>query len=200
MTDLRKLARFNSMKTNTAEKMDIQQGLLASARYCPSSHHNERPDGMPIDMIVIHGISLPPGEFGSNAIEEFFCGKLDMSLSPYYETIAHLKVSSHLLIKRTGEILQFVPFHKRAWHAGESFFDGKSGCNDFSIGIELEGTDEIPYTTSQYEVLAKVVRALMDAYPGITKERIVGHSDIAPSRKTDPGPVFDWKYLKGTLL
>jgi AmpD protein len=150
-------------------------------------------------MIVIHGISLPPGEFGSNAVEAFFCGHLDTTTHSYYSDIAHLKVSSHLFIKRTGEVIQFVPFTRRAWHAGESFFQGKTRCNDFSIGIELEGTDEIPYDDRQYEALGKIVPLLMQAYPAITRERIVGHQDIAPGRKTDPGPAFDWKYLQGLL-
>ncbi|SRR5579883_402872 len=173
-----------------------QSGLLEPAVYRPSPHYDERPAGTGIDLIVIHGISLPPGEFGSNAVEAFFCGHLDFTRHPYYATIASLKVSSHLFIQRTGYLIQFVPFTKRAWHAGESFFQGRMRCNDFSIGIELEGTDEIPYTSQQYEQLGQVIRLLMQAYPAITKERIVGHADIAPGRKTDPGPVFDWDYLR----
>jgi len=169
--------------------------LKIKARYVLSPHCDDRPENTEIDMIVVHGISLPPVQFGHDYIEKFFTGKLDYSLHPYFETIKQLKVSSHLLIKRDGEIIQFVPFAKRAWHAGESFFQGRSRCNDFSIGIELEGTDELPYEKIQYEKLAEVIKTLQIAYPGITRERIVGHSDIAPGRKTDPGHSFDWHYL-----
>lgn len=174
-------------------------GLLQQADYQPSPHHDERPAGMPIDMVVVHNISLPPGEFGTGAIERFFCGQLDMSAHPYYETIASLRVSAHLLIKRTGDMTQFVPFHQRAWHAGESSYAGRIRCNDFSIGIELEGTDELPFEPRQYLQLAGVIQALLQAYPSITQDRIVGHSDIAPLRKTDPGIAFDWNHLKGML-
>lgn len=174
-------------------------GLLEPVIFKTSPHHDERPDGTVIDMIVIHGISLPPSEFGSHAIEDFFCGKLDTSLHPYYTTIAHLRVAAHLLIKRSGEIIQFVPFSKRAWHAGVSSFSGRTGCNDFSIGIELEGTDEIPYEQVQYKQLSRIIPLLMQCYTAITHDRIVGHADIAPGRKTDPGSAFDWAYLKGML-
>ena len=173
--------------------------LLEPVNYQPSPHHDERPSQVPIDMIVVHGISLPPGEFGSNAISAFFCGKLDTSLHPAFADIAALRVSAHLLIRRTGEVIQFVPFAKRAWHAGESSFQGKTRCNDFSIGIELEGTDHLAYEQVQYQQLGKVIALLRQAYPGITQDRIVGHVDIAPHRKTDPGPAFDWGYLKGLL-
>lgn len=186
------------MKTDTF-KVNLRSGLLEPALYSPSPHHDERPQDVTIDMIVIHGISLPPGEFGSNAIEDFFCGKLDTASHPAYADIACLRVSAHLLIKRTGEIIQFVPFSKRAWHAGQSFFEGKSGCNDFSIGIELEGTDEIAYEKMQYTQLGNIICALRQAYPAISKERVLGHMHIAPGRKTDPGPTFDWNYLKGIL-
>lgn len=182
----------------TSLHIDLQNGLLQPVIYRPSSHHDERPSHE-INMIVVHGISLPPGEFGSQAVEDFFTGKLDTSQHPYFATIDALKVSSHLFIKRTGEIIQFVPFTKRAWHAGESCFQGRTRCNDFSIGIELEGTDTTPYEREQYEQLGRVIRILMQAYPAITAERIVGHVDIAPGRKTDPGPIFDWNYLKGKL-
>ena len=180
-------------------KIDPQQGLIAPVLYRPSPHHDERPQEAVINMIVIHGISLPPGEFGASAVEDFFCNTLDFSGHPAFASIAHLKVSSHLFIKRTGEIIQFVPFTKRAWHAGESSFQGQSRCNDFSIGIELEGTDDILYDRNQYQQLSCVIRLLMETYPAITQDRIVGHVDIAPHRKTDPGPAFDWKHLKGLL-
>lgn len=176
-----------------------ESGLLESIVYRPSPHHDQRPNGAAIDMVVVHGISLPPGEFGSSAVEAFFCGQLDLSGHPYFATIASLRVSSHLFIRRTGEIIQFVPFTARAWHAGESFFQGKTRCNDFSIGIELEGTDNHPYEEKQYQQLGKVITLLRRIYPAITPDRIVGHEDIAPGRKTDPGPAFDWKHLEGIL-
>jgi AmpD protein len=184
--------------TNTLTLNPVS-GLLEPVNYQLSPHHDERPADAGIDMIVVHGISLPPGEFGSNAIEAFFCGKLDTNSHPAYADIAGVRVSAHLLIRRTGEIIQFVPFTKRAWHAGVSSFQGKSRCNDFSIGIELEGTDHIPYEQAQYQQLSHVITLLRQAYPAITQDRVVGHSDIAPGRKTDPGPIFDWGYLKGKL-
>lgn len=177
-------------------KINQQTGLLEPAQYQPSPHHDDRPAASAIDMIVIHGISLPPGQFGGNAVETFFAGKLDITQHPYFATVNHLRVSSHLFIRRTGEIIQFVPFHKRAWHAGESSYQGKSHCNDFSIGIELEGTDEVPYEQAQYQQLCSAIDSLRQTYPAISDDRIVGHSDIAPGRKTDPGPVFDWDYIK----
>lgn len=184
---------------NTVLNIDSLSGLLVPGRFLPSAHYNDRPTNTRIDMIVIHGISLPPGEFGSACIEQFFCGTLETASHPYFSTIADLKVSSHLLIDRLGVITQFVPFHQRAWHAGISQFKDQQNCNDFSIGIELEGTDEIPYEKVQYQVLAKVIALLMHTYSDITPERIVGHNEIAPTRKTDPGPHFDWMYLKELL-
>lgn len=184
----------------TPFRINKETGLLEPAKLTFSPHHDERPENTAIDMVVLHGISLPPNEFGSDAIRAFFCGELDSSHHPYFATIANLRVSSHLLIRRDGEVLQFVPFHQRAWHAGESQYAGRSRCNDFSIGIELEGTDDIPYEEAQYQQLANVLRLLLQTYPTITHDRIVGHVDIAPGRKTDPGPVFDWGYLKGMLL
>lgn len=175
--------------------INLEAGLLDLVNYKSSSHHDDRPAGENIDMIVIHNISLPPKQFGTGAVERFFCDTLDFSEHPYYATIAHLKVSSHLFIDRQGQITQFVPFHKRAWHAGESSFQGRERCNDFSIGIELEGADDIPFEAAQYQALAEVIRLLMAAYPRITQDRIVGHSDIAPQRKTDPGAMFDWNSL-----
>lgn len=179
--------------------MDPHTGLIESALYRPTPHYNERPPQTTIDTIVIHGISLPPGEFGGEDIEAFFCGQLDPTRHPYYASIAHLKVSAHLLIKRRGDLIQFVPLHKRAWHSGESIFLGKNNCNDFSIGIELEGADHMGYEMVQYDQLASVLHLLMKTYAAITHDRIVGHEDIAPGRKTDPGPFFDWKHLKGML-
>ncbi len=175
------------------------KGLLTSVPFRPSPHADARPEGAIIDMIVIHNISLPPGEFGTGAIEAFFCGELDVAMHPYYQTIANLHVSAHLLIKRNGQVVQFVPFHRRAWHAGESAFAGRTRCNDFSIGIELEGTDTMPYEEAQYQSLVAIIAVLRDTYPSITCERIVGHADIAPGRKTDPGSAFDWDYLRTHL-
>jgi AmpD protein len=176
-------------------KLDISTGLLSPVKYLPSPHCDARPANIPIDLIVVHNISLPPGQFGTGAIEQFFCGKLDYSQHPYFATIAELKVSAHLLIKRDGEVVQFVPFAQRAWHAGVSNFQGRERCNDFSIGIELEGTDDLPYEKEQYNQLARVIRLLQDAYPDIRHDRITGHAAIAPARKTDPGPAFDWMFL-----
>jgi N-acetyl-anhydromuramoyl-L-alanine amidase len=181
------------------QTVNPQTGLVEPVQFRPSPFFDARPVDTLIDMIVIHGISLPPGEFGGNDIEAFFCGKLNTSRHPFYASIAHLNVSAHLLIKRCGEMVQFVPFHARAWHAGESSFYGRTRCNDFSIGIELEGTDTIRYEQQQYDQLGKTIRLLMQAYPTIAHNRIVGHAEIAPGRKTDPGPVFDWEYLKGKL-
>lgn len=180
-------------------QINCTTGLLEPVYYAPSTHCDERPADMPIDMIVIHNISLPPGQFSGDAVERFFCGNLDMTGHSFYAEIAHLRVSSHLFIRRTGEIIQFVPFHLRAWHAGESSFQGRTRCNDFSIGIELEGTDVLPYEAVQYQALANVIEVLMQTYPAITVPRIVGHVDIAPLRKTDPGPAFNWSHLKGML-
>jgi AmpD protein len=183
----------------SAVQINPATGLLKSVLYLPSPHCDDRPTDSCIDMIVVHGISLPAGQFGTDAVAEFFTGTLDVSSHPDFLSIAHLRVSAHLFIRRDGSIIQFVPFNKRAWHAGESSFQGKTRCNDFSIGIELEGTDHIPYELIQYTQLANVIRLLRTTYPDITADRIVGHVDIAPGRKTDPGPVFDWAYLRGIL-
>ncbi|MDQ2695635.1 MAG: 1,6-anhydro-N-acetylmuramyl-L-alanine amidase AmpD [Pseudomonadota bacterium] len=179
--------------------MDVARGLLEGARQCPSPHCDDRPPDAPLDLIVIHGISLPPGRFGGPWIDALFTGALDPDADPYFREIAGLRVSAHLLIRRDGEVVQYVPLHRRAWHAGASCYAGRTRCNDFSIGIELEGTDARPYTLRQYRRLAQVIAALLDAYPGLTPERIAGHSDIAPGRKTDPGPAFDWERLRGLL-
>lgn len=181
---------------NEPEQQTIIDGWLAGACHCPSPNHNQRPDGEPVSLLVIHNISLPPGEFGGGHIESFFCNQLDTSCHPYFEEICDLQVSAHLLISRRGTTTQFVSFNHRAWHAGQSCFQGRESCNDFSIGIELEGTDDLAYTDAQYRELASVTRALFTVYPGITPERIAGHSDIAPGRKSDPGSTFDWpRYL-----
>lgn len=169
-----------------------KQGWLIEARHCPSPFFNQRPEGEPVSLLVVHGISLPPGQFGGPYIDELFIGRLDPAAHPYFAEIAHLQVSAHCLIRRDGEVVQYVGFLDRAWHAGRSQFNGRENCNDFAIGIELEGTDEGGYTEAQYQQLALVTLALQQQYPAITAERITGHSDIAPGRKTDPGPSFDW--------
>lgn len=168
---------------------------LTTARWLPSANYNSRP-AVPISMLVIHNISLPPKQFGGPHIEAFFCNELDTSADPYFDEIKDLKVSAHLLIKRDGNIVQFVPFNERAWHAGVSEYEGQGNCNDFSIGIELEGADDVPYAEQQYKMLAEVTQCLCLYYPDITPSRIVGHNDIAPGRKTDPGPSFDWPYFQ----
>ncbi|MDX1901516.1 MAG: 1,6-anhydro-N-acetylmuramyl-L-alanine amidase AmpD [Gammaproteobacteria bacterium] len=178
----------------------IHQGMLTSVRYAASPHYDARPVGTEIDLLVIHSISLPPGDHETQYIEDFFCGEgLDPALHPYFATLQAVRVSAHLLIARGGEVIQFVPFTQRAWHAGESFFDGRTRCNDFSIGIELVGTDDTEYTDQQYARLVEVIFALQAVYPKITHDRIVGHSEIAPGRKTDPGKKFDWQRLKQLL-
>ncbi|WP_158971042.1 1,6-anhydro-N-acetylmuramyl-L-alanine amidase AmpD [Paraglaciecola sp. L3A3] len=170
----------------------IKKFILTHAEYYPTSHWDERPIDSVISLLVIHNISLPPNEFGGDYIKYFFTGKLDPQLHPYFQEIYQLRVSAHCLIKRDGTVIQFVPFDKRAWHAGFSSFQGVNRCNDFSIGIEMEGTDHIPYTDDQYHSLQQVTLALMQTYPAINIARIVGHNDIAPGRKTDPGVAFDW--------
>ena len=180
-------------------ELGIDQGVLQGVRLLPSPNFNERPEGE-ISLLVIHNISLPPGQFGSASIEQLFTNQLDWDAHPYFQQIRGLEVSAHLLIDRSGEITQFVPFDKRAWHAGASCYAGRDNCNDFSIGIELEGTDDLPYTPAQYKQLIRVSEALMETYPAITKERITGHQHIAPGRKTDPGHLFDWDFYLNKLL
>ncbi|MCD6055823.1 MAG: N-acetylmuramyl-L-alanine amidase, negative regulator of AmpC, AmpD [Gammaproteobacteria bacterium] len=177
----------------------IQNGWLNAAKRIISPHYDERPDGMIIDCIVLHCISLPEGQFGTGYIQALFTNSLNLQIHPAFHQLAGMKVSSHILIERQGEISQFVAFDKRAWHAGRSIFQGHPECNDFSIGIELEGTADMPYTNEQYDALLKVISALMSTYPAITSDRIIGHSDIAPTRKTDPGPYFSWSRLYNNL-
>jgi len=164
-----------------------------------SCNCDDRPDQEDISLIVIHCISLPPGEFGGPYISDLFTNRLSSLAHPYFREVASLQVSSHLLIRRDGEVIQYVPFHKRAWHAGESSFRERSNCNDFSVGIELEGTDDGPYEEVQYEVLAEVIQSLCEEYPKLSYNGIVGHSDIAPGRKSDPGPGFNRDYLQEKL-
>lgn len=176
-----------------------QSGWLQGVERCPSPNFNERPSEAAVDLLVIHNISLPAGVFGGSAVRELFCNQLDCDCHPDFDSLRELNVSAHLLIERSGNICQFVSFFNRAWHAGVSSFAGRDNCNDFSIGIELEGSDDLPYTQAQYQSLIMVTRCLQCYYPDITPERITGHSDIAPGRKTDPGPAFDWQYYKQQL-
>lgn len=172
--------------------MIIDRGWICGERWVPSPNCDARPAGASLDLIVVHGISLPPGRFGGPWIDDLFTNHLDPAAHPYFATLAHLEVSAHLLISRQGHITQYVGFEQRAWHAGVSSYRGRERCNDFSIGIELEGADDVPYEDVQYASLARVVRALRNHYPTLARAPIVGHSDIAPGRKTDPGPAFDW--------
>ena len=165
-----------------------------------SANCNPRPAETCPALIVVHGISLPPGQFGSGDIEALFTNKLDPTAHPYFAEVAHLEVSAHFLIRRTGEVVQFVSADERAWHAGVSSWCGREHCNDFSIGIELEGTDDAPYEDPQYEALAALISVLRNHYPSIRSDAIVGHSDIAPGRKTDPGPAFDWQRVRQAQL
>jgi len=176
-------------------RVDTDSGLIAPARLCLSPNRDARPEPVELSMIVVHGISLPPGEFGGTEIEALFCNALDWDAHPYFDAIRGMQVSAHLLIRRDGELLQFVPFTERAWHAGESCFRGRPRCNDYSVGIELEGEDDTPYDDCQYRVLGSVIAALIGAYPGLSAREVAGHCDIAPGRKSDPGPAFDWLRL-----
>lgn len=172
----------------------IKNHLLEEVEFRNSPHYDDRPEGVSINLLVLHNISLPPNEYGGDYIDQLFLGKLKTSEHPYFVQIQHLKVSAHVLIRRDGEVLQYVPFDKRAWHAGESSFAGCSACNDFSIGIELEGTDVDPYEEIQYKKLTEITVEIQRQYQDISMERITGHSDIAPGRKTDPGVSFNWPY------
>ncbi|WP_289027856.1 1,6-anhydro-N-acetylmuramyl-L-alanine amidase AmpD [uncultured Paraglaciecola sp.] len=178
----------------------IKQAILTQAEYYPSTHCDDRPENTDISLLVIHNISLPPNEFGGEYIKYFFTGKLNPELHPYFTSIYKIRVSAHCLIQRDGHIVQFVPFSKRAWHAGISSFQGQNRCNDFSIGVELEGADHLPYTDEQYRSLQHLSLALKQTYPAITLGRIVGHNDIAPGRKTDPGISFDWTRYRQLLI
>jgi len=175
--------------------IDIQHGLLEQVPLHLSPNHDDRPDLSDISGIVIHNISLPPGEFGGGWINDLFLNQLDSNAHPYFQHIADLKVSTHLMIRRDGELIQYVPFNKRAWHAGVSSWDGRERCNDFTVGIEMEGCDDNNFEQVQYQQLSKVIKVLCETYPLLSTDKIKGHSDIAPERKTDPGPYFDWDYL-----
>lgn len=179
--------------------MIICNGLLKEARWVASPNFEKRPIEGDISLLVVHNISLPPGQFGNGYVEQFFTNQLDAAADPYFETIAELKVSSHLFIQRDGRCIQFVNFDDRAWHAGVSEFCGRENCNDYSIGIELEGSDDIPYSNEQYQALSVVTAALLEYYPELNHGRITGHEHIAPVRKTDPGPAFDWPRYRSDI-
>lgn len=180
-------------------KVDVQTGRMEEAVQVPSPNFDERPEGARPELVVVHAISLPPGEFGGPWVDDLFTNRLDPGLHPYFREIADLRVSAHLLIGRDGRLVQYVPFHLRAWHAGASCWQGRERCNDFSIGIELEGCDEVPFEDVQYQRLAAAIAALRRAYPAIAPDAVAGHADIAPGRKTDPGPHFQWRRLWAAL-
>lgn len=171
------------------------EGWLQNIEIIQSPNFNERPDSAQIQLIVVHGISLPPGKYGGGYVQQFFCNQLDPQAHPYFDEIKDLQVSAHCFIGRDGHLTQFVSFNRRAWHAGISCWQGMENCNDFSIGIEMEGTDNEPYEEVQYQQLAKLVISLQKQYPAILEQSICAHSDIAPGRKTDPGAYFDWQKL-----
>jgi AmpD protein len=180
-------------------RVDPASGLIEGVRFVPSPNCDARPTGAAPEVLIIHAISLPPGQFGGPAIEALFCNALDPGAHPYYSQIHGLEVSAHLLVRRDGSVTQFVPLHLRAWHAGQSCCEGRTRVNDFSIGIELEGADDVPFEPVQYDALGALSRAILRAYPAITPQRIYGHADISPGRKTDPGPHFEWRRLRALL-
>ena len=171
-------------------------GTLARALQIPSPNHDERPAGVPVSLLVIHNISLPPEEFGGPGVVDLFLNRLDCASHPYYEQLRGLEVSSHFLLRRDGELIQFVPCGRRAWHAGASRWRGRERCNDFSIGVELEGSDHVAFTDVQYDGLVKLTHEIQARYP---IEDIAGHSDVSPGRKTDPGPFFDWPRYRALI-
>ena len=180
-------------------QLERASGRVAPARFAASPNCDRRPNETEIDVLVLHAISLPPRCYNGDYIEQFFTNRLDFKSHPYFAQLQEVKVSAHFLIKRSGELLQFVATHKRAWHAGQSSFCGRQEVNDFSLGIELEGCDEEPFESTQYDVLINLTRFLMDCYPAILPHHIVGHNDIAPNRKTDPGACFDWQRLRAGI-
>jgi AmpD protein len=187
------------MTLENSSQLVCEDGLITGINYRSSPNQDPRPISDDISGIVIHNISLPPGVFGGGWIDDLFLNKLDPAAHPYFEHIADIKVSAHLLIRRDGESIQYVPFHQRAWHAGVSCWQGRECCNDFTIGIELEGDDTQRFDQQQYVALGEVIQCLSRTYPKITAKTIIGHQHIAPGRKTDPGPYFDWDYLSDLL-
>ena len=183
----------------TALKVETATGLLIGVRQVLSPHCDARPAEMLPELIIVHGISLPPNEFGGPWIDRLFTGTLAWDAHPYFRQIEGLRASAHVVIRRDGQLTQYVPFGERAWHAGVSQYRTRSGCNDFSVGVELEGTDDIAYTDAQYAQLVELIAALIEAYPSLSPEHLVGHSDVAPGRKSDPGPYFEWPRLRARL-
>ena len=179
-----------------ALEVDPTSGWLKNVRRVASPNCDDRPRGCDIDLIVVHGISLPPGQFGGPHVEQLFTNALEIGAHPYFSRLSGARVSAHVLIRRDGEIIQFVSFRQRAWHAGDSCFGNRHACNDFSIGIEIEGTDDVAYEPIQYRQSARLIDCLMRRWPQISLDRVVGHCDIAPGRKTDPGPSFEWDCLR----
>jgi AmpD protein len=185
---------------STARPLRVNaDGWVETATQMASPNYDARSDTADISLLVVHNISLPPGEFGTGCVQQFFCNQLDHSAHPFFREIDGVRVSSHFFIDRQGVLTQFVATIDRAWHAGLSSFEGRDVCNDYSVGIELEGTDDQPYTGAQYQTLQELTQALMCRHPEIGLDRITGHSDIAPGRKTDPGPAFDWSRYKAGL-
>jgi AmpD protein len=182
-----------------ALRVDAASGRLLGARQVESPNCDDRPAGQAPELLVVHGISLPPGEFGGPWIDALFTNSLPRDEHPYFATVADLRVSAHALVRRDGSVVQYVPFHRRAWHAGASQWRGRERCNDFSVGIELEGSDASAYAPSQYVALASIVVELSRAYPTLSIDAIVGHSDVAPGRKSDPGIAFDWPLLRSLV-
>ena len=187
------------MTSDANNLFEIENGWLVCAEQQRSPHFTPREDATDISLLVVHNISLPPGKFGGPYITDLFLGRLEPDADPYFQEIYQLRVSAHCLIRRDGSIVQYVSFDDKAWHAGVSSFEQRDKCNDFSIGIELEGTDDIPYSQEQYRQLVCLVAKLQETYPLISHNNLVGHSDIAPGRKTDPGPAFDWQYFRNCL-
>jgi len=181
-------------------KINVKSGLIEGVTQIPSENCNARPQNSDIRLIVLHNISLPAGEFGGPYISQLFTNQLQKDSHPSFADIYRLKVSAHLLIRRDAEVIQYVPFHRRAWHAGASEYQGETDCNNVSIGIELEGTDNTPYEKQQYTKLAEIIIKLRQCYPNIAKDAITSHSNIAPGRKTDPGPAFDWDKIHALIL
>ncbi|WP_071872475.1 1,6-anhydro-N-acetylmuramyl-L-alanine amidase AmpD [Atopomonas hussainii] len=179
--------------------IDPASGVCREAQWCPSPHCNARPAADDISLLVIHNISLPPRQFATGCVQQFFAGKLEAERHPYFAEIAALRVSAHFFIERNGRLTQFVSCNDRAWHAGQSCFAGREACNDYSIGIELEGCDDVPYAPAQYAALVALTAAIQQAYPAISNARITGHEHIAPGRKTDPGAAFDWQGYRSAL-
>ena len=180
-------------------RVEPDTGWLEGADRRPTPNRDARPPDAGVNLVVVHAISLPPGEFGGAWIDDLFLNRLDPQAHPYFRDIADLRVSAHALIRRDGSLTQYAGFGERAWHAGESCWEGRAACNDYAVGVELEGSDEQGYEPVQYRRLAELIRALMRVYPAITPERVVGHCHVAPGRKTDPGPHFDWARLKELL-